>query len=106
MDVKVKREKIFNIIGVVAGIILIILGIYFLDTPAEYYITNTPNAVEFGADFYTYEHEATVAAAKNAAVTANNLREFSGKVTVYYGTTIIILGAPVTYVFVRKIALA
>ena len=87
-----KKERTWNLIGFVAGLILIVVGIVYIATPADHYYTSTTDSATFGADFYTYEYRATRAAADNAAVAANNLRELGGKLALYNGTLFMVLG--------------
>ena len=87
-----KKERTWNLIGFVAGLILIVVGIVYIATPADHYSTSTTDSATFGADFYTYEYRATRAAASNAAVAANNLRELGGKLALYNGTLFMVLG--------------
>ena len=87
-----KKERTWNLIGFVAGMILILVGIVYIATPADHYYTSSTDSAAFGADFYTYEYRATQAAASNAAVAANNLRELGGKLALYNGTLFMVLG--------------
>lgn len=87
-----KKERTWNLIGFVAGLILIVVGIVYIATPADHYSTSSTDSAAFGADFYTYEYRATRAAASNAAVAANNLRELGGKLALYNGTLFMVLG--------------
>ena len=87
-----KKERTWNLIGFVAGMILILVGIVYIATPAYHYYTSSTDSAAFGADFYTYEYRATQAAASNAAVAANNLRELGGKLALYNGTLFMVLG--------------
>ena len=87
-----KKERTWNLIGFVAGMILILVGIVYIATPADHYYTSSTDSAAFGADFYTYEYRATRAAADNAAVAANNLRELGGKLALYNGTLFMVLG--------------
>ena len=88
-----KRKNIWDLLGFVVGLAMILAGIVFLATPADTYSTRTPDSASFGADFYTYQYDATRAAAQNAAVTANNLRELGGKLAAYSGTFFLAAGA-------------
>lgn len=87
-----KRQKYWNLAGFILGIAVIIVGICFIFTPAEHYSTTSVEDTSFGGDFYTYEYAATRAAARNAAITANNIRELSAKLALYNGTFLIALG--------------
>lgn len=88
------NAKTWNLAGLAVGIVAIILGIFFLTSPADTYETTSPGRdTSFGGDFYTYEYSATRAAASNAAITANNLRELGGKLALYSGFLFILAGA-------------
>ncbi len=101
-----KREKAWNLIGVAIGVIIIITGILFCATPADSFSTTSVDTASFGGDFYTYEYKATRAAANNAAVAANNLRELSKKTANYVGCGFIFAGLLVTLEYAKKICLA
>ena len=88
-----KRKNIWDLLGVVVGLALVLAGIVFLATPAETYSTRSTDVASFGADFYTYQYDATRAAAQNAGATANNLRELGGKLATYSGTFFLAAGA-------------
>ena len=88
-----KRKNIWDLLGFIVGLALALAGIVFLATPAETYSTHSPDMASFGADFYTYQYDATRDAALNAAVTANNLRELGGKLAVYSGVFFMAAGA-------------
>lgn len=87
-----KKAKAWNYLGLVIGLLVIVIGITFIFTPADSYSTNSADDMAFGADFYTYQYEATQIATENTAVTANNIRELSNKVALYSGTLFILLG--------------
>ena len=86
------REKTWSLIGMAVGLIVILIGLVFMATPADSYTTESTDYASFGADYYTYEYDATRAAASNAAVTANNLRELSSKLALYSGMFFVVLG--------------
>ena len=86
------REKAWSLIGMAVGLIVILIGLVFMATPADSYTTESTDYASFGADYYTYEYDATRAAASNAAVTANNLRELSSKLALYSGMFFVVLG--------------
>ena len=86
------REKTWSLIGMAVGLIVILIGFVFMATPADSYTTESTDYASFGADYYTYEYDATRAAASNAAVTANNLRELSSKLALYSGMFFVVLG--------------
>lgn len=100
-----KNRMTYAIIGVIVGIITIIVGFSFMNNPPETYRTNSVDRAAFGGDYYTEEHAATKAAADNAAVVANNIRELGEANAKYAGTLFIILGVVLVLVFGEKIDL-
>ena len=101
---KKNPAKIFNIIGIVIGIVIIIFGFNFISSPAESYSTDRAESVKFGGDFYTYQYEATRIAAGNTAVTANNIRELGEKLSEYAGMFFIFGGALVVLHYSKELA--
>lgn len=98
-----KNQKLWNFIGLVLGLVIVITGIIFACTPADSYSTSYPaKEVEFGADFYTYQYEATRFAAKNTAITANNIRELGHALALYAGFFFIFSGLLVVVYFGKK----
>ncbi len=97
------KKKFFNLLGVIIGVVTIILGIVFISTPADTYRTSIPDEASFGADFYTYEYEATRIVAVNAAVTANNIRELSYKLALYSGSLFIVAGLLILIYYLEKL---
>lgn len=87
-----KKEKTFNLIGLILGIAIIIVGIYFLAAPAASYMVSY---CAFGADFYTEQYAATRAA-------ANNLHELGGMLAQYAGFAFIFAGAIVSLEYGKK----
>lgn len=99
---RLKSVKFWNMVGVIAGIAIIILGIVLACTPADSYVTSTSKDVKFGADYYTYQYEASRNAAGNAAVAANNLREVGEKLALYAGLLFIVIGLLTTIKYAKK----
>ena len=89
---KKKKTWTLNLIGCILGIVVIIAGIYFMASPADSYSTSSVKSASFGADFYTYVYDGVATAVANTAVTANNLRELSGKLALYSGFLFLVLG--------------
>lgn len=87
-----RKDKTWHKIGMFLGIITVIIGVILFFTPADAYKTHSVEEASFGGDYYTYEYEATRIAANNAAVSANNLRELSGKVAMYTGLAFVVAG--------------
>ena len=103
---KKNPAKIFNIIGIVIGIVIIFFGFHFMNSPADSYSASSAESVKFGGDFYTYQYEATRIAAGNAAVTANNIREVGEKLADYAGMIFVFGGAPVVLHYSKELAVA
>ena len=97
-----KKEKTINLIGMILGLAVIVLGIVLIFTPAKTYSANSVKSITFGADFYTEEYNATKVAAGNAAVTANNIRELGKKVALYVGLAFVIAGAVIELEYSKK----
>lgn len=86
------KENIWNWIGFVVGIVVLAGGIAFFLTPPDAYYTDSVDKASFGADFYTYQYDATRIIADNAAVTANNIRELGAALSRYAGFFFIAMG--------------
>jgi len=95
-------KKIWNLVGAIVGVIVIIMGIAFIFTPADTFSTESVKDASFGADFYTYEYQATQAAAHNTAVTANNMRELGEKLALYAGMAFVVAGLLITLHFLKE----
>ncbi|MCI9188133.1 MAG: hypothetical protein HFH84_00615 [Lachnospiraceae bacterium] len=87
-----KKEKSWNIIGLIFGIVVICIGIIFINSPAESFWTESAKDCAFGADYYTEQYNATRIAASNIAITASNIRELGEKIALYSGMMLIIVG--------------
>mgnify|MGYP007122620712 CR=1 FL=1 len=97
-----KKEKMFNLIGIILGIAIIIAGISIMKNPAETWATHSVDSYRFGADFYTEQYAATRAAAQNAATTARNIDSLGGKLAQYAGLAFIFSGALVCLTYVKN----
>lgn len=86
------KNKIGDWLGLCVGIFAIVIGILFLSSPPDAYRTSSADVASFGADYYTYQYEATRTVASNAAVTANNIRELGIALSRYSGYSFIIAG--------------
>lgn len=87
------QKKTWNLIGMLVGSAILICGIIFAANPPETYSTDGTDYATFGGDFYTYEYDATRVAARNAAVTANNIRELGSFLAHGLGAALIAAGA-------------
>lgn len=88
-----RKEKTWNLIGMLVGLAILICGIVFAANPPESYSTDSADYASFGGDFYTYEYDATRVAARNAAATANNIRELGEFLAHGLGAALIAAGA-------------
>ena len=98
-----KKESLWNLIGLILGLAIVIAGVIFAAAPADSYHTSSPKSAEFGADFYTYQYDATRIAADNAAVTANNIRELGHAIALYTGFSFIFAGLLIAVHFGKKV---
>lgn len=87
-----KKQKFWNLTGAILGVLVIIVGIYFIRTPASSRYTSTADSASFGGDFYTYEYEATQKAANNVAAVADNIGNVGAKLALYNGSLFIVIG--------------
>lgn len=88
---KIKRN-IWNWAGFAVGIIVLLAGIVFFLTPPDSYYADSADKVSFGADFYTYQYDATRIVTSNTAVTANNIRELGLALSRYAGFFFMAMG--------------
>lgn len=88
-----KNKKSWDMIGIILGIVILILGIVFMVSPPDTYKTNSADSASFGGDYYTYQYEATKIVAGNTAVTANNLREMGETQAKQFGVLLMVIGA-------------
>ncbi len=86
-------KKAINIIGMIIGVISIAAGIAFAAVPSAGSSTSTPRSAAFGADYYTYQYEATEYAARNAAATAKNVASLAYRINLMGGAAFILAGA-------------
>ncbi len=97
-----KNKRFWDFVGAILGIIIIVVGIVFMASPPRAFETESTEYASFGADFYTYQYDATRAAATNSAVTANNLREIGSAQAKYFGFLFIVIGALTTLNYGKK----
>ena len=69
-----KKQRTWDLIGMIAGVVILVLGIVVLAVKAPEYSFNWADSASFGADYYTYQYEATEYAANNAASIGRTLR--------------------------------
>ena len=88
-----KQKRTWNLIGCILGLVMLIVGLVFLNSPPEAYHTESAEYAAFGADYYTYQYDATKTVAENVAATANNLREIGTAQARYAGVFFMMAGA-------------
>lgn len=98
-----QKEKTWNKMGLMVGIITIFLGIAFIVFPADSYETSSSKDTSFGGDYYTYQYKATRNVARNAAAAANNTSEIGKKLALYYGAMFIVSGVLIVIYFQEKL---
>lgn len=98
----IKRENYWNLIGCILGVVILLVGVVFCVTPPDSYNTTSTDYATFGADYYTYQYDATRAVASNAAVTANNLREIGHAQARYVGVLLMVIGALTVVCYGKK----
>ena len=77
-----KLAKIVCLVGILAGIVVIILGITVMDS---FHGAWSDTSVSFGADFYSYSYKATARA-------ANNVDELGDLLATAFGYLLIAMG--------------
>lgn len=101
-----KKETFWHKIGCALSLILILLGVVFATNPPDSFITRWVSSYTFGGDFYTYEYEATQAAVKNTAATADNLEKMGTAQARYVGAAFGMAGLFGLVHFGQKLAMA
>lgn len=77
-----KLTRIISLIGIVAGLLVIIFGIIVMSSYSGSWSSTTTS---FGADFYTYSYQATARA-------GNNVRELGEMMQQAFGFILIAMG--------------
>lgn len=77
-----KLAKIFSILGIVAGLVVIVFGIITLNS---YTGAWSDTSTSFGADFYTYSYKATARAGNNVDEVGDMLQKAIGFVLISMG---------------------
>jgi len=96
-----QKKRTWDLIGVLLGVVTSTgQSMRRMKTPVCF-STSYASSAAFGADFYTYQYDATRIAADNAAVTANNIREL-GKTMAHYAGFFFIAAGLLTLVHFGK----
>lgn len=101
-----KKEKVFNVLGLIVGLMLIIVGILVAKNPVDDYFVHSVDSVDyakFNADYYTEQYAATRAAVRNTGITVNIIDQLGKKLTLYAGLTFFFSGILVSLCFTKKL---
>ena len=99
------NEKKWYLLGVLLGILVIVAGIIFMATPAKAYGGSTPEYASFGADYYTYQYDATRDVASNVRVVTEAVNELSASVSLYAGAAFVVAGLLILLSNGKKLAM-
>ncbi|MBR1764412.1 MAG: hypothetical protein IJ746_03360 [Ruminococcus sp.] len=83
-----KAKKVFSGVGIVGAAAQIIISVIAIFTELEYHSYGYLKDTAFGADFYTYEYDATRKAADNV----DHLGYFVQSAVVFFAIIIAVLG--------------
>lgn len=98
------NKRVFQIIALILGISMIIMGIVFLAAPADYKTGDHAEYASFGADFYTYQYKASRIVADNVADAAYNVQCLSRAIATYVGLAFICAGVFLTIFQLDKLS--
>ena len=101
-----KREKSWNVFGVLLGLVVFIVGVVFVGKDLPTFETDSTRYASFGADFYTYQYEATRAAATNTEAVAEQLEALRNEANRYFSISLMIAGAFIVLSYGKKLCLA
>ena len=97
------KRAIFNVLSLIVGIAMIIIGVNFNSNPASEGVTYSPSSYTFSADYYTEQYDATRIAANNISATARTIGNLSEKLANYVGFTFIFAGILVCISSLKKL---
>lgn len=97
------KRTIFNVLSIIVGIAMIIVGVNFNSNPAGKWTGSSPTSYTFGADYYTEQYEATRIAANNISATARTIGNLSEKLANYVGFAFIFAGILVCLSSLKKL---
>ena len=95
-------KKILNFFGIILGIAAIVFGVMFITDPPYSYSTTTSDYASFGADYYTYQYQATRDAVRNTGATANTLGNIGEELALYAGMAFILAGLFIMIYFMKS----
>ncbi len=92
-----RREKTWNLLGMILGIVVILVGVSFISDPltARHYTTGTLHtyeSVEFGADYYTYSYAELQNIQHEICATAVYVAQIGNGIAKYAGGLFVVLG--------------
>ena len=98
-----RKTKPSAVLGIMIGMALAAFGVYVLFGWKKPYTSgNSARSTSFGADFYTYEHEATVTAANNVYELEKRYVDYIKDQYTFTGIFFIFTGAITTVYFSGK----
>lgn len=97
-----QSKKLWNLIGIILGLSILIFGLVLSGKEPYRYSSAGTDYATFGGDFYTYEYHATCAAAQNAAATASFLEDLVDFLMLALSGGTIAAGALITVIFGKK----
>lgn len=101
-----KLTLIFNIIGLVLGLVVVIVGVFLpqnYDFNFDGAYTFGSDGTTFGSDFYTYEYNATRTISKNTASAALAMEDINENINQYASFTFVLAGLLIMLTYVKKI---
>lgn len=103
-----RKSNTWNILGVIIGISLVIVGVVFLvNTPgiSDFGFTTSVESASFGGDYYSYQYKATKAAADNISDVAEDIVVLAKNLSVYFGIASLFTGLLVTIHYGKECSL-
>ena len=97
------KRAIFNVLSLIVGIAMIIVGVNFNSNPASEGVTYSPSSYTFGADYYTEQYGATRIVANNISATVRTIGNLSVELAHYVGFTFIFAGILVCISSLKKL---
>ena len=98
-----KKERTWNLIGFICGIIIILIGILFATQKIDFsYSFPSAKDAEFGADYYTYQYSATRTVAQNTSATVRYLDYMALRQAAFFGFAFIVTGLLTTVHYGKK----
>ncbi|MBE6813558.1 MAG: hypothetical protein E7523_11860 [Ruminococcaceae bacterium] len=97
-------KKYLNSFGILIGVVVILIGVLCISYPADSYkSTYIADNASFGADFYTYQYQATRDVTSNTAAIDATIDDLSEKVARYAGAAFITAGLLIMIYFFKEL---